>query len=38
LAHLPRLERLQLGTPLFDATKRAQARSDARFADLRGHD
>jgi hypothetical protein len=34
LAHLPRLERLQLGTPLFEAMKRAQARSDARLAEL----
>lgn len=36
LALVPRLEQLRLDTPLFDAMKRAQARSDARFAELRG--
>jgi hypothetical protein len=37
LAFLHRLERLQVGTPLFEAMKQAQARSDARFAELRCH-
>ena len=33
LAFLKRLEQLRLDTPLFDAMKRAQARSDARLAE-----
>ncbi len=34
LAFLKSLEQLQLDTPLFDAMKRAQARSDPRLAEL----